>query len=179
MTQRTVSHTSKHSLIYSVAVLSGAGWKPDHVEEAVRQAEAIFAQCGIVVTAGSVYWVKAPDEFDEMDEPMHGRLLASLPETRPVAVFIDRTTDGDVAYSYLRSAPVASRGTAWITRNSHPACTGVLLAHELGHLLLNSAGHSSEPENLMSHTCRHTNIMRYQHGARLNEGQCERLTANR
>ncbi len=163
--------------VYPVAVLTGAGWERDQIEQAIRKAEAIYAQCGVMVTAGTVYWMKTPDEFHALDEIEQAELLSRLPPERPLAVFVDRTTDDDIAYSYLKSAPVASQGTAWITRRGHDSCVGSLLAHELGHILLNTAQHSSERHNIMAYSCTHSNIVRSQTNTRLSEAQCRQLRA--
>lgn len=165
----------KGDVIYPLAVLDGAGWEWAHLERAIQEVEAIFAQCGVVVTAGTVYRLEVPDDFRELDESEQARLLAALPTSRPVVLLVDRTTDHDVAYSYLKSAPVASRGTAWVTRNSEPACLAALLAHELGHILLNTARHSDDPDNLMSHTCTSFNVAEWRIGTGLSAAQCKQL----
>jgi hypothetical protein len=175
-----IEPTSGHRLkeadvVYPLAVLRTAGWEPARVEQAIQQVEDIFDQCGITVTAGSVYWLEAPVEFRELDESMQSRLLSELPSTRPVAVLVDRTADRDVAYSYLRSAPLASRGTAWITRHSHPRCLGTLLAHELAHILLDSDRHSGDRGNLMFHTCTISNIAGSGPGTDLTDSQCNSI----
>lgn len=162
-------------MVYPLAVLEGAGWEWPQIELAVRQVEEIFGQCGVTVTAETVYMVSAPEDFLELDEPMQARLLAAIPETRPAALLVGRTTDQDTAYSYLASAPVASRATGWVTRAARPACLGVLLAHELGHILLDTARHSTDPDNLMSHTCTISNVRGSAAGARLSAAQCRKL----
>ncbi|MDZ7839924.1 MAG: hypothetical protein U5R46_03755 [Gammaproteobacteria bacterium] len=165
----------KADVVYPLAVLEGAGWEWPGIERAVRQVEEIFGQCGVAVTVGHIYLLSAPDDFLELDESMQSRLLDRLPESRPAALLVGRTTDQDTAYSYLVSAPVPSRGTAWVTRASRPVCLGVLLAHELGHILLNTARHNRDPENLMSYTCTISNIQRSAIGARLSASQCRQL----
>ncbi|MBS1270068.1 MAG: hypothetical protein MAG794_01021 [Gammaproteobacteria bacterium] len=164
---------------YPVAVLLGAGWKREQIERAIGDTEAIYARCGVVVTAGAIYWLQAPDDFQVLDEAEQTGLLTKLEPERPAAVFVNQTTDGDIAYSYLESAPIAGRGTAWITRNSDPTCIGALLAHELGHIMLDAARHSSQPGNLMAHTCTHSNIAGATPNTALSEAQCRRLRARR
>lgn len=170
-----VQEPEKADVLYPLAVLDGAGWESPQIERAVSQVEQIFGQCDVTVTVAAVYLLTAPDEFMELEEPMQARLLDMLPETRPVALLVDRTTDQDTAYSYLVSAPVASRGTAWVTRASRPECLGVLLAHELGHVLLDTARHSTDPDNLMSHTCTVSNIQGSAIRARFSPSQCTQL----
>lgn len=174
--ERTTGHgLDKEDVIYAMAVLDDAGWGRAQVERAIKQVEEIFAQCGVFVTASTVYRLEAPEGFHDLDESEQARLLAALPPTRPVAMLVDRTTERDVAYSYLISAPVASRGTAWVTRNSHPACLAALLAHELGHVLLSTARHSDDPDNLMYHTCTSSNVAGSRTGTGLSTAQCEQL----
>lgn len=164
-------------VVYPLAVLDSAGWDAREVESTIREVERIFAQCGIAVIAGSVHRLEAPRAFRTLDESMQARLLAELPPTRPMALLVDRTADRDIAYSYLMSAPVESRGTAWVTRDSRPACHGPLLAHELGHILLDSERHSDDRDNLMFHTCSVSNVADFRPGTGLTETQCEALRA--
>lgn len=164
-------------IVYPLAVLDSAGWDAGQVKRAIREVEGIFGQCGIIVAAGSVYRLEVPREFRELDESMQARLLAELPPTRPIALLVDRTAGRDIAYSYLMSAPTKSRGTAWVTRNSHPACLGPLLAHELGHILLDSERHSGDRDNLMFHTCSVSNVAGSRPGTGLTDAQCKVLRA--
>lgn len=164
-------------VVYPLAVLASADWPPAAIERAVGEVERIFAQCGTTVTAGPRYRLQAPADYRELDEPMQARLLERLPAARPIVLLVDRTVDGDVAYSYLPSAPVASRGSAWITRHSDPACLGPLLAHELGHILLDSERHSDDRDNLMFHSCTVANVAGTHPGTNLTEAQCARLRA--
>jgi len=163
------------TIVYPLAVLKSAGWENEQVLRAIREVQAVFSHCGVSVAAGSVYWLDAPDEFLELEESMQPRLLAVLPPARPAALLVGQTTDRDVAYAYLASAPIASRATAWVTRNSHPGCLGTLLAHELGHVLLDSPHHPADPANLMSHTCTVTNWDSPRRGVALNQAQCQKL----
>lgn len=165
------------AITYSLAVLDSAGWDRGRILRTVHEVEDIFGQCNVVVTAEAVYRLKAAGRYRDLDYSMQARILSKLPSTRPIALLVDQTTDRDVAYSYLDSAPTASRGSAWVTRNGHPACTGVLLAHELGHILLNTARHSDDPDNLMSHTCTVSNVAGFRPAARLTGSQCEKLRA--
>lgn len=165
------------AITYPLVVLDSAGWDRDHIARAVQEVEDIFGQCGVVVTAEPVYRLKAASRYRELDPSMQAGILSKLPSTRPIALLVDQTIDRDIAYSYLDSAPTASRGSAWVTRNGHSACTGVLLAHELGHILLNTARHSDDPDNLMSRTCTVSNVAGFRPAARLTGSQCEKLRA--
>jgi len=163
------------AIVYTLVVLQGAGWDSDQVTRAVRQVEAIFDQCGVSVVAAPVYRLSVPEEYQRLSEAMQPRLLSALPRNRPAVLLVNHTRAGDTAYAYLESSPVASRGTAWITRASHPACLGTLLAHELGHILLRSGAHHSAPGNLMSHTCSYSNVAGFRAGTSLARAQCARL----
>ena len=160
---------------YLVAVLSGSGWKREEIENAIKQARMIFDQCRVVVDVRAIYWLKTAVEFDRLQETHQAEILSVLPHYRPVIGFIKDSRDNDVAYSYLQSAPVPSRGTAWITRAGDPGCVGTIVAHELGHILLDTARHSAGGGNLMSYTCVHSNIARFPAGNNLDEAQCDRL----
>jgi len=163
------------AVVYPVAVLRGSGWEEDLIQRAIGEAEAIFKQCDVVVTAGTVYWLEAPDRYHTLAESDQAALLQALAPRRPAALFINRTAARDTAYSYLHDAPVPSRGTAWLTRRVADSCAGALLAHELGHILLHSPRHSTQPGNLMAAACRHSNIKGAAVNDRLSGAQCERL----
>lgn len=177
MPERRSGAEQADALTYQVAIMEGAGWQRETVDRAIAQVEAIYAQCDVRVAAADVCWRQMPGTLKTLDESEQADLLAKLPRERPLAVFVDRTTTGDTAYAYRMSAPVASRGTAWITRKSHLSCLGVLLAHELGHILLDTANHSADPKNLMAYTCTHSNIAGSTSNTRLSESQCRRLRA--
>lgn len=160
---------------YEVAVLEEAGWRLDEIERAIQASESIYAQCGVTLHAVAIHRLRAPPAYQLLEEEDQARLLSGLAAGRPLVLFVNRTAAGDTAYSYRRSAPVAERGTAWITRTAAPSCVGVLLAHELGHILLDTARHSRQADNLMSYTCTHNNLAGAAPAARLSKAQCRRL----
>lgn len=160
---------------YAAAITAGSGWRREAVENAIEQARTIFDQCRVTVDARVVYWLEASPALGEIDEANQDRVLSILGKERPLAVFTGQTTAGDVAYSYLRSAPVASRATAWVTRRGAGKCAGVLLAHELGHILLDTPRHHADDRNLMSHTCTRSNVSGSTPGVGLDDEQCAAL----
>ena len=164
-------------VVYPLAVLESADRSAAHVQRAVRRVETIFGQCDITVAAGPVFRVATPPAFGPLDEAKQSQLLAHLPPARPAALLVEHSADRDVGYSYLMSAPVASRGTAWITREVGPACLAPVLAHELGHILLDSAHHSDDRANLMFHTCTVSNVAGTRPGTALTDAQCRKLRA--
>lgn len=177
---RVVEHANEEriedaNVAYRVAILAGVGWEGTDMERIVREIEDIFGQCRVTASARDIHWLEVGEQFHVLDASLESRLLDALPPDRPVILLVDRTTHQDLAYAYLPSAQRDKRGTAWITRAVPAACMAPLIAHELAHILLDSADHSDDPRNLMHHSCSVSNIAGASAGTGLTESQCERI----
>ena len=173
--ERNTDSNNANTLYYNVAVLNTAGWQQSDVERAIDETKMIYAQCDIRLHARSIRWIDTPGAYLNLAESKQADIIRQLPASRPLVVFIQQTDDGYNAYSYLFSAPLTSRGSAWLTRKSNRACTGTLLAHELGHILLNSEKHADNTDNLMAYTCTHSNIQGTKPNTALTPQQCAKL----
>jgi hypothetical protein len=163
---------------FTVVVVRNAGWQADEVAASVRSAAAIFLRrCNLSLTVERILTVDLPAAYQELDEGEEEQLAADL-DARPAVLFVNRTTEGHRAYSYLERWPIARAGTAWLTRQAPAACRGALLAHEIAHLALDDAEHSDDPDNLMSHRCGHSNLVNQLINTELDPQQC-RLLARR
>lgn len=163
---------------FTVVVVRNAGWQADEVAASVRDAAGIFLRrCNLPLTVERILTIDLPAAYQELDEDEEERLVSGL-AARPAVLFVHRTTEGHRAYSYLERWPIARAGTAWLTRQAPAVCRGALLAHEIAHLALDDAGHSDDPDNLMSHRCGHSNLTNQLINTELDPDQC-RLLARR
>ena len=82
------------------------------------------------------------------------RLAEQYKNESPVMFFVPATDEVDVAFAYLPSLDFAFSSTIWITNRVSEGCLPWIAAHELGHVLLDSAQHSRMSENVMSVGCK-------------------------
>jgi hypothetical protein len=140
-----------HRLNLSVVHLEASGWDAQRALDALRQATAIFSQCDIGIVG--VDWVSlaAPRRFLHFSTPV-GRELARLyPVRKPAIYLVLDTKDGAHEAEAIgrQNSPTRPEiaDTVWITAIARDS--GIVLAHELAHVLMDSGEHSDEPENLM------------------------------
>ena len=154
-----------------IVILDGSGWRIPEIHRATARAAQILAQCEVSVDRATLRIVEAPRRFRHLHDVWSPRLVQRLDPVRPAVFFVDdtlRETPFEAeAFGGGNSArfPVM-RDTVWITRDA--AEVGVVMAHELYHVLANSGRHESDPDNLMHETTDGTNT-------RLDDWQCERL----
>ena len=166
------SHDVHHVLVPLTLVwIENAGWRLDALPGIVARAAAILRQCELRMSRVEVELVRVPRGLRYFDTTNALELMRSLPATPP-AVWFMRDTLQQPAFDAqaIGHANVGAReallNTIWLTSQlEHP---GVALAHELFHLIANTAGHVPEPDNLM-HSLSSAST------TRLVPGQCERL----
>jgi len=146
---------------------------------AVREALALLAQCGLRPGRVVLHELSGGEpEARDLSNPVAERLLAQLRPSRP-AVFFVRDTRKRPAFDAeafgtgnSRTRPLLA-GTVWLTLQVRD--TGIALAHELAHVLMDSGEHVEEAGNLMRDETAPGNT-------RLTPAQCgrmrERGTAN-
>ena len=166
----TVSAHS-HTLALDVVILSGAGWEIPEIHRAVGRAAEIIAQCGVVVARARVRVVEAHRRFRYLDDTWSRQLVERLTPQRPAVFFVEDTLREPAfeaeafGQGNTRRRPVM-RDTVWITRPAKPV--GVVLAHELFHVLADLGQHEPDTGNLMHERTDGGNT-------RLEDWQCERL----
>jgi|GEM_PF-5752373 len=161
----------------SAALLDGSGWTVATVRSALAAARTLLrTRCAIDIEVPRLVVVEAPPAYWRLAASSEARLYARLRAWRPQLLFVHATVDNDVAYSYLADSPVPQAGSAWFTRNVAGPCAGQLIAHEIGHLALNSAAHDPDPDNFMHPGCRASNI-EGRSPPRIEAHQCTRLAA--
>ncbi len=166
---RESPHT--HTVALDVVVLSGAGWRIPEIHRAVARAAEILGQCGVAVARTRLRMVEAPRRYRYLHDAWSRRLVKRLDPARPAVFFVEETLREPAfeaeAFGQGNTRSLrALRDTVWITRAARDV--GVVLAHELFHVLADLGRHESEPGNLMNERVAAGNT-------RLRDWQCERL----
>ena len=141
-----------HRLNLTLVDIEGSGWTLERALGALREAAAILGQCDVAVSGAEWLSLSAPARFLDFSTPV-ARELARLHPVRRPAIYLVRDTLSRPAFD----AEAIGRGnsrtrpeladTVWITAAARDA--GIVLAHELAHVLMDSGEHSDEPGNLM------------------------------
>ena len=160
-----------YTVALDLVVVSGAGWRVPGVLRAVRRAAGILAQCEVAVSRARLRMVEAPRRYRYLHDAWSRRLVQRLDLPRPAVFFVEETLREPAfeaeafGQANTRHTPWM-RDTVWITRAAEDV--GVVLAHELFHVLADLGRHESAPGNLMNERVAGGNT-------RLHDWQCERL----
>lgn len=160
-----------HRLVLTLAILERAGWSTDEIQLAVRQSEQILSQCGVALEKAELVRIEAPARFHVYYTPISRELARTLALPRPTIYFVADTRqrpafDAEAIGRGNSGTRPELRDSVWITRAA--ADLGIVLSHELAHVLMNSGEHSAEPGNLMREDTAPANT-------RLSDAQCARL----
>jgi hypothetical protein len=167
--QSTAAQTLKLTL--TLATLEGAGWAPADIGSALRQSAQILAQCGVALAKAELVRIGAPRRFHDFHTPASRELTRELPLAKPAIYFVAGTRQRPafeaeaIGRGNSRSRPELA-DTVWVTRSARDL--GIVLAHELAHVLMDSGEHVEEPGNLMREDTAPGNVQ-------LTEAQCARL----
>lgn len=147
------------------------GWEPETIVSAVRQGAQIFAQCGVALVQAELVQLDAPERYRYYRTPVSRELARAVPLRKPAIYFVFDTRqrpafDAEAVGRGNSSARPELRDTVWITRGARDL--GIVLAHELAHVLMDSGEHSEEPGNLMRDETTPANTL-------LSAAQCARL----
>ena len=160
-----------HTVALDLVVVSGAQWRVPEILRAVRRTAGILAQCEVVVNRARLRMIEAPRRYRYLHDAWSRRLVQRLDPSRPAVFFVEETLRepafeaeafGQANTRHMR----ALRDTVWITRAAGDV--GVVLAHELFHVLADLGRHETDPGNLMNERVAGGNT-------RLHDWQCERL----
>ena len=165
-------------LFFEVFVFRNAGWSEREVKRVIAEARDIYArQCRFNLVARQISFIHVEAQLHRINHELQEQLLTRLVDVkRPAVFFIDDTRDEDfAAYAYLEGTASPSQGTAWITRNAARQCRGPMLAHELGHIALNTGKHVEVGNNLMGFSCQRSNVSRQPINTNLTPQQCKTL----
>ena len=160
-----------HAVALDIVILSGAGWRIPAIHRAVSRAAEILAQCEVSVDRARVRIVEAPRRFRYLDDTWSARLARRLDPIRPAVFFVEETLREPAfeaeAFGQANSRHnPGMRDTVWLTRAATDL--GIVLAHELFHVLADLGEHDTDPSNLMYERTSGSNVG-------LHDWQCERL----
>lgn len=162
---------ARHRLELRVVVLHEA-WSHDEIQAAVHEAARILGQCGIHGSRVDLLRVNAPQAQRHFDPPQSRQLARALDLPKPALFFTAGTRQlpayDAVAYgrgNSRRSPELAS--TVWIAPGARDL--GIVIAHELVHVLMDSGEHVATPGNLMAEDTTPGNTV-------LTAAQCGRIT---
>jgi len=159
-----------HDLKLVLAYFEG-GWAPEAIQSAVRRSAQILGQCGVAIARAELVLLDAPARYRDFHTPVSRELARALPLARPTIYFVAGTRQRPafeaeaIGRGNSRTRPEL-RDTVWVARGARDL--GIVLAHELAHVLMDSGGHSEEPGNLMRDDTAPENT-------RLSEVQCAQL----
>lgn len=165
--------TATHELRLTLAYFADNGWQQDTLLEITGRAAGILAQCGVSVTQIEIARIAAPQRYHYFATPVSRELVRALQLPKPTVYFVIDTRqqpafDAEaIGRGNSRTRPELA-DTVWITRATRDP--GIVLAHELAHVLMDSGEHVEEPDNLMRTETVPENT-------RLSPGQCDRLRA--
>ena len=148
-------------------------WPEPEMRSALRRAANILSQCGIHTTRIDVLHVTAPETHRHFDTPRSLELARALDLPRPAIFFAAGTRqmpafDAEaIGRGNSRSRPELT-DTVWVARGARDL--GIVVAHELAHVLMDSGAHDNTPHNLMAESTTPDNT-------RLTATQCAQLTA--
>lgn len=160
-----------HELRPTLAILDGSGWSPETTLAAARESARILGQCGVVMERAELVQIGAPERFRDFYTPASRELARTLELRKPTIYFVLETRqrpafDAEaIGRGNSRARPELA-DTVWVTRGTRDL--GIVLAHELAHVLMDSGEHSDEPGNLMREDTAPGN-------SRLSDRQCARL----
>lgn len=162
-----------HALRLALAYFPDAGWSSDAVLDAARAAAVILGQCQIVFSAVDLHRLEGNARYHYYHTRLARELAVRVPLPRPTIYFVADTLqrpafDAEaIGRGNSRTRPELAH-TVWITRGARDL--GIVLAHELAHVLMDSGEHVEEADNLMRPETAPKNT-------RLEAGQCKRLRA--
>jgi hypothetical protein len=159
-----------HGLSVTLAYF-GEAWQVDTIVSGLRESARILGQCGVRISSAELVQLDAPARFREFHTMASRELARALRLPRPTVYFVAGTRQ-DPAFE-AEAVGRANSGTrpeladtVWVTRGARDL--GIVLAHELAHVLMDSGEHSEERANLMREDTAPRNT-------RLDAAQCARL----
>lgn len=146
-------------------------WPDTEIIAAVHQAARLLAQCGIRITGAELLQVTVAESHRHFDTPRSRELARALQPPRPAIYFAAGTRqvpafDAEaIGRGNSRSRPELA-DSVWIARGARDL--GIVVAHELAHVLMDSGAHDNTPGNLMAESTTQDNT-------RLTTEQCARM----
>jgi hypothetical protein len=148
-------------------------WPEAEIHAALRSTAQILGQCGIRVTRADLLQVTAPETHRHFDTPRSRELARELALPKPAVFFTAGTRqipafDAEaIGRGNSRTRPELA-DTVWIAKGARDL--GIVVAHELAHVLMDSGEHNSDTGNLMAESTTPQNTQ-------LTAVQCERINS--
>ncbi len=164
-----------HELTLNLYAFRDTPWESFQVIQAVRDATPLFAQCGIRLAGAELRLLDGGDpQLRDLSTPMSRQLVRRLQPEKPAVFFVHDTRnrpefDGEAFGRGNTKTRPELAGTVWLTVKTRDL--RIALAHELAHVLMDSAEHSYQPGNLMREDTAPEN-------SALLPAQCERMRLN-
>lgn len=137
----------------ALSLIDIGGWPEAEIAAAVREAAQSLAQCSIRIVRAELLKVGVPDTHRHFDTPRSRELARALQLPKPAIYFAAGTRqvpafDAEaIGRGNSRSRPELA-DSVWIARGARDL--GIVVAHELAHVLMDSGAHDSTPGNLMA-----------------------------
>ena len=162
-----------HTLKLALAYFPGTGWTRETMIGAARSAATVLGQCGILFSALELYGLEGNARYHYYATARSRELARRVPLPRPTVYFVIDTLqrpafDAEAIGRGNSSTRPELADTVWVMRGARDL--GVVLAHELVHVLMDSGEHVDEAGNLMRAETAPGNT-------RLDAAQCARLRA--
>jgi len=128
-------------------------WPEQDITSAVHETARVLGQCRIRIVSAELLRVKVPDSHRYFDTPRSRMLARILPVSKPTLYFTAGTRqvpafDAEaIGRGNSRTRPELA-DTVWIARGARDL--GIVVAHELSHVLMDSGAHDNTPGNLMA-----------------------------
>ncbi|HEX4928841.1 MAG TPA: hypothetical protein VFV74_12625 [Burkholderiales bacterium] len=161
-----------HELGLELAYFEEA-WSPAPTTSALREGATILTQCGVAITSAELIRLEAPARYRSFHTAEARELASALRLTKPTIYFMAGTRqspsfDAEAIGRANSDARPEIADTVWVARGARDL--GIVIAHELAHVLMDSGEHSGKTGNLMREDTAPGNTQ-------LDAAQCERLRA--
>jgi len=150
----------------------------EFVEDAMGSVAQMYRQCDIPIKAK----VHNLEEIPPQDVDVHERyrLTEEYSVRKPSVFIIESSAERSVGFSYIPKLQRDVSGTAWITDRVSDSCFAWIIAHEIGHIVLNNGGHHPQTSNIMNARCSASSNYNRRIGLpRWTENQCEIMRSRR
>lgn len=121
------------------------------VEDAMGTVAEMYQQCNVPLKTTIHNLEEVPTQ--DVDVQQRYQLTHNYSVRKPSVFIIESSAERDVGFSYLPSLKRDVSGTAWITERVSDACFAWIIAHEIGHIVLNDGNHHPRTNNIMNARC--------------------------
>ena len=166
----TQTHTASE-LTLQLSVANIDRWDDAEVITALRTAAKLLTQCEIRITGADLLRISVPDSHRYFDTPRSRELARALALPKPTLYFTAGTRqvpafDAEaIGRGNSRTRPEL-KDTVWIARGARDL--GLVIGHELTHVLMDSGAHDNTLGNLMAEQTSPQNTQ-------LNAAQCAQM----